>query len=159
MKGKQEVIDVLSEGLAAELTAINQFFIHSKMNDDWGHKILAKKYYEESIEEMKHAEDIIARILFLEGVPNMQKYNKIMVGQDIRQMYEYDLELEMDAVEIYNRGIRISTANDDNASRALFEKLLVDEEGHVDWLETQLGLLDRIGVENYLAHHMQPGAD
>ena len=120
MKGKPEVIALLNEGLCAELTAINQFFIHSKMNADWGYHSLARKYYEESIQEMKHAEDLIARILFLEGVPNMQKYHKIKVGATVPEQYRNDLQLELEAVEVYNRAVKKCAEVDDNASRSLF---------------------------------------
>lgn len=155
MKGNEKVISILSEGLCAELTAINQFFIHSRMNADWGYDILAKKYYEESIEEMKHAEKIIDRILFLEGVPDMQKYHKILVGSTVPDQFENDLKLEMDALEIYTRGATVAAEVGDHASRALFESLYVDEEGHVDWLETQIHLIQEIGLSHYLAQHMQ----
>jgi len=154
MKGNPDVIALLNEGLCAELTAINQFFIHSKMNEDWGYHVLAKKYYEESIEEMKHAEKIIARILFLEGLPNMQKYHKILVGDSVPHQYENDLKLEMDAVDVYNRAVKKCVEVGDNASRALFEDLLVDEENHVDWIETQLSAIQQVGLENYLAQKL-----
>jgi bacterioferritin len=154
MKGNPDVIALLNEGLCAELTAINQFFIHSKINEDWGYRVLAKKYYEESIEEMKHAEKIIARILFLEGLPNMQKYHKILVGDSVPHQYENDLNLEMDAVEVYNRAVKKCVEVGDNASRALFEDLLVDEENHVDWIETQLSAIQQVGLENYLAQKL-----
>lgn len=154
MKGNPEVIALLNEGLCAELTAINQFFIHSKMNEDWGYHLLAKKYYEESIEEMKHAENIIARILFLEGLPNMQKYHKIRVGATVAEQYQNDLQLEMDAVEVYNRAVKKCVEVGDNASRALFEELLIDEEGHVDWIETQIHAIEDMGIENYLSQKL-----
>ena len=159
MKGNPEVIALLNEGLCAELTAINQFFIHSKMNADWGYHTLAKKYYEESIEEMKHAENLIARILFLEGVPNMQKYHKIKVGATVPEQYQNDLQLEMDAVEVYNRAVNKCVEVGDNASRALFEELLVDEEEHVDWIETQIHAIAEIGLDNYLAQKLGEAKD
>ena len=155
MKGNPQVIQLLNEGLCAELTAINQFFIHSRMNSDWGYDTLAKKYYEESIEEMKHAEKIIDRILFLEGVPDMQKYHRILVGATVPEQFENDLKLEMDAVELYNRGAKVSAEAGDNASRAIFEALLTDEEGHVDWLETQIHIIKEIGLPHSLAKHME----
>ena len=158
MKGNSEVIAVLNEGLCAELTAINQFFIHGKMNENWGYGKLSKKYLDESIEEMKDAEEIIERILFLEGVPNMQKYHKIRVGKTIKEQFESDLRMELEAVEIYNRGVKVSTQKGDNGSRALFEQLLKDEEDHVDWLEAQLHMIGEVGVENYLAQQLTPAS-
>lgn len=155
MQGNADVIALLNEGLCAELTAINQFFIHSKMTENWGYLALAKKYYEESIEEMKHAEELMKRILFLEGVPNMQKYHKINVGQTPRQQFEFDLQHELDAVALYNQGVKLSAEAGDNGSRDLFEKLLVDEENHVDWLETQLHTMTEIGDANYLAQMLR----
>jgi len=154
MQGNAGVIEVLNEGLCAELTAINQFFIHGKMCENWGYTKLAAKYRQESIEEMKHADEIIVRILFLDGVPNMQKYNKICVGSIVQEQFENDLALEIEAVEVYNRGIALARDVGDNGSRELFERLLVDEEEHVDWLETQLHAMKQVGTENYLAQQL-----
>lgn len=151
MKGKARVIAVLNEGLCAELTAINQYFIHGKMCANWGYTKLAAKSREESIEEMKHAEDLIGRILFLDGVPNMQKYKKLIIGTTVQEQMENDLKIEIEAVATYNKGIKIAREAGDNGSAELFETLLKDEEGHIDWLEAQLHLIEEIGIQNYLA--------
>ena len=151
MKGKAKVITVLNEGLCAELTAINQYFIHGKMCANWGYTKLAAKAREESIEEMKHSEDLIGRILFLDGVPNMQKYKKIVVGTTVQEQMGNDLKIEIDAVATYNKGIKIAREAGDNGTADLFETLLKDEEEHIDWLEAQLHLIEEIGIQNYLA--------
>lgn len=154
MKGKAKVIALLNEALCAELTAINQYFISSKMSADWGFQKLADKAREESIEEMKHAEDIMNRILFLGGAPNMQKYMKIMVGQSVKEQFEFDLKLEAEAVALYNKAIKTSRELGDNGSADLFETLLKDEEQHVDWIETQLSAIKDVGIQNYLAQQL-----
>ncbi|KPK50823.1 MAG: bacterioferritin [Myxococcales bacterium SG8_38_1] len=154
MKGHDEVIKVLNEVLTSELTAINQYFIHSKMCEDWGFQRLAAKKKEESIEEMKHADAVIARILFLEGVPNMQRYFPVKVGEDPIEQHKVDVELEYDAVKRLNAGIRTCLDKGDNGSRELLEMILQQEEEGIDWLEAQLHLIEAIGKEGYLAEQM-----
>ena len=154
MKGNAKVIAQLNEALCGELTAVNQFFIHSKMCADWGYAKMAKHLYDESIEEMKHADGVIERILFLEGTPNMQKYLKIQVGADVKAQLENDLVLEVDQVKVFKKGIDIANQARDHVSRDLCEKMLADEEEHVDHLETQLRLMKEIGLKNYLMQQM-----
>jgi bacterioferritin len=154
MKGHDEVIKVLNEVLTSELTAINQYFIHSKMCEDWGFQRLAAKKKEESIEEMKHADAVIGRILFLEGVPNMQRYFPVKVGEDPIEQHKVDVELEYDAVKRLNAGIRTCLDKGDNGSRELLEMILQQEEEGIDWLEAQLHLIEAIGKEGYLAEQM-----
>lgn len=158
MKGNDEVITVLNEVLTSELTAINQYFIHSKMCDDWGFQKLAAKKREESIEEMKHADIIIARILFLEGVPNMQRYFPVKVGEDAIEQHRLDLQVEYDAVKRLNAGIATCVEKRDNGTRELLEMILQQEEEGIDWLEAQLHLVETIGKERYLAEQMVAGA-
>jgi bacterioferritin len=155
MKGNQEVVEILGEVLAAELTAINQYFIHAKMCQNWGYKKLGSYMKTESIDEMKHADAVIERILFLDGVPDLQRYMKIKVGSNVQEMFQNDLEVEFAAVERLNRGIEIATAKKDNGSRELMEKILVAEEEHIDWLEAQLHLVSEIGLANYLAQQLE----
>ncbi|EIE01366.1 bacterioferritin [Leptospira licerasiae] len=154
MKGNQEVLEILAEVLSAELTAINQYFIHAKLNKNWGYEKLASYMKKESIEEMNHADQVIERILFLDGVPDLQRYMKINVGKDIESILKNDLDVEYNAVERLNRGIEISTKNKDNGTRELLEKILVSEEEHIDWLEAQLEIIKTIGVQNYLAQQI-----
>ena len=154
MKGNDEVIKVLNEVLTSELTAINQYFIHSKMCEDWGFNKLAAKKREESIEEMKHADIVIARILFLEGVPNMQRYFPVKVGEDAVEQHKLDLEVEYDAVKRLNDGIALCREKGDNGSRELLETILAQEEEGIDWLEAQLHLVDTIGKERYLSEQI-----
>jgi len=158
MKSTKEVIEILGEVLAAELTAINQYFIHAKMNQNWGYKKLAAFMQKESIEEMKHADMVIQRILYLEGVPDLQKYMKIKVGSNFEEMLKFDLEVEYSAVERLNRGIEIATAKKDNGSRELFERILISEEEHIDWIEAQNTIIKDIGIQNYLSQQIEPGA-
>lgn len=155
MKGNAEVIEILGEVLAAELTAINQYFIHAKMNKNKGYIKLAKYLHQESIGEMKHADVIIERILFLDGVPDLQRYMKIMVGSNIEEMLKHDLALEYSAVERLNRGIEIATKAKDNGSRELMEKILISEEDHIDWIEAQQTIIAEVGVANYLAQQIE----
>ena len=154
MKGNDEVIKVLNEVLTSELTAINQYFIHSKMCEDWGFQRLAAKKREESIEEMKHADAVIARVLFLEGVPNMQRYFSVKVGEDAVEQHKLDLELEYDAVKRLNEGIAICRDKGDNGTRELLEMILKEEEEGIDWLEAQLYLVETIGKESYLSEQI-----
>ena len=154
MKGSAEVVKILNEVLSAELTGINQYFIHAMMCANWHYKRLADHARAESIEEMKHAEEIIDRVLYLEGVPNMQRYLKINVGQNVPEQHQFDLQLERDAVARFNAGIELARGKGDNGTRALLEKMLADEEQHVEWLEAQLQQIQEIGIANYLAQQI-----
>jgi bacterioferritin len=155
VKGDAEILKVLQELLSAELTAINQYFIHARMLQSWRYVRLAEHARQESIGEMKHAEEAMDRILYLEGVPNMQKYMKINVGKSVPEMMKVDLQLEYDAVRRLNAGIELATKKGDNGTRALFERILVSEEEHIDWLEAQLQQIKDIGAENYLAQQIE----
>lgn len=157
MKGNDEVIQLLNEVLTSELTAINQYFIHSKMCEDWGFQKLAGKKHAESVEEMKHADVVIGRILFLDGVPNMQRYFPVKVGEDAIEQHRLDLEVEYDAVKRLNAGIALCRDKGDNGTRELLENILEDEEDGIDWLEAQLHLVETIGPERYLAEQMGGG--
>ncbi|MEZ8144652.1 bacterioferritin [Enterovibrio norvegicus FF-33] len=149
MKSDPKIIQHLNKSLANELIAINQYFLHSRMYKDWGLKVLADKEYEESIDEMKHADDLIERILFLEGIPNLQDLGKLRIGEDTKEMLECDLALEMDAIPDLRDAIEYAESVRDYVSRDLFNHILEDEEEHVDWLETQLGLIEKVGIQNY----------
>lgn len=149
MKADPIIIQHLNKILANELIAINQYFLHARMYKDWGLKVLADKEYEESIDEMKHADHLIERILFLEGLPNMQQLGKLRIGEDTQEMLECDLALEMDAIPDLRDAIQYAESVRDYVSRDLFQDILEDEEEHVDWLETQLGLIDKVGIQNY----------
>lgn len=155
MKGDADVIDLLNELLTHELTAINQYFVHSKMCANWGYHRIAKKKREESIEEMHHADWVIDRILFLEGVPNMQRLNPVRVGEDVVEQHEVDLELELEARERLVRGIQLCTQRGDHGTRVLLEKILAEEEDGIDWLEAQLHVIKEIGKERYLAQQLE----
>lgn len=150
MQGKQRVIDALNAGLTIELTAINQYFIQAKMCKNWGLMRLGAKHYSESIGEMKHAEKLIDRILFLEGVPEIARYDVIRVGTDVKEQFDNDLALESNGVRAYNEAVKICLEENDAGSRDLLEGILVESEEHVDWLETQLDLIQRLGYQNYL---------
>jgi len=154
MQGDPEIIEALNEILTAELTAINQYFIHAKMRENWGFKKLAAVARRESIEEMEDADKIIERILYFDGVPNLQRYNPVLVGETVPEQLALELETEKAAIERYNRSIALAVAKGDNGSRELMEHRLVDEESHADWLEAQLHIIDTIGVENYLAQQL-----
>ena len=151
MKGDPIVIQHLNKQLKNELTAINQYFLHARMLDNWGLKELGEHEYKESIEEMEHADAVIERILFLGGVPNMQRLSPVRVGENPVEMHEVDLALEVDAAERLNRGIQLATQAADNGTRALLEGILKNEEEAIDWLEGQLGIIKDIGKERYLA--------
>jgi bacterioferritin len=154
MKGDSKVITYLNEVLKAELTAINQYFLHAKMCETWGYFRLAEYNRKESIEEMVHAEKLMTRILFLEGTPNMTEIGPIKVGKNVRTQLESDLSLELEAIPRLNAAIKYATEIGDNASRELFQEILVDEEEHVDYLEGQLHAISEIGIENYLAQQL-----
>lgn len=151
MKGNDKVIEALNAGLTIELTAINQYFIQSKMCKDWGFNKLASHHYEESIEEMKHAEYLIDRILFLEGVPEIARYDVIRVGSDVKEQLENALQLELNAVKTYNQGVQLAAEVGDAGSKEIMERIVVESEESVDWLETQLHLINTTGLELYLA--------
>ncbi len=151
MKGDPQVIEALNECLTAELTAINQYYIHYKMCEDWGYAVTAKEKREESIDEMKDADKIIARILFLDGVPNMQRYNPVLVGESVPEMHKLDLELEYGSVARLNKAVALARDKGDNGTRELLEEILEGEEGAIDHLEAQLHLIQEVGVERYLA--------
>ena len=154
MKGDAKVIAVLNEVLKAELTAINQYFLHAEMCENWGYHRLAEVTKKESIGEMKHAEVLMERILLLDGTPNMSDYFKINIGQNVQQQLQSDLQLEYDAVKRLNAGIETCVAAKDNGSRELLEKILMEEEEHIDYLEAQLHAIDEIGMNNYLAQQL-----
>jgi bacterioferritin len=158
MKGEANVIDALNKALTIELTAINQYFIQAKMLKNWGYLTLAKKMYEESIGEMKHADQLIERILFLEGIPNIARYDVIRVGSDVEQQLQNDLKLETSGVKAYNSAIDLSVKAQDNGTRELLAGILVSSEEHVDWLETQISLIKSIGLQNYPAEKLGEGA-
>lgn len=154
MQGNKDVIELLNEVLTSELTAINQYFIHHRMCANWGFKKLATKKHEESIEEMKHADRVIERILYLEGVPNMQRYFPVKVGENPIEQHRLDLELEIDAVKRLNDGIALARKSGDNGTRELLEDILTQEEEGIDWLEAQLHLVEAVGTKGYLAEQM-----
>ena len=151
MKGNAKVLEALNEALSEELTAINQYILHAEMCENWGYDKLAAFIKKESLDEMKHAEQIIERILFLDGAPNMIKYRKLNIGQSVPDMIENDLRLELDAVAMYNGHIAAAVDAKDNGTAELLKKLLKDEEGHVDALEEQQSLIKGMGLQNYLA--------
>ena len=156
MKGSPVIIDALNSVLTKELTAINQYFLHARMLQNWGLEKIGKLEYEASLDEMKHADMVIKRILFLEGLPNLQKLNKLRVGQNITEVIEADLEVEYEAVPHLKTCIQQAEADHDYVSRDLFLSILKSEEHHVDWLETQRDLIKAVGVQNYLQSQMEP---
>lgn len=154
MKGDPKVIAVLNQVLKAELTAINQYFLHAEMCENWGYEKLAKHTRKESIEEMTHAEKLMEHILYLDGTPNMTDYFKINIGPDVKSQLKNDLQVEYDAVKRLNAGIETCVKASDNGSREILEKILRDEEEHIDWLEGQLHAISEMGIENYLAEQL-----
>jgi len=154
MKGNPDVIKVLNEVLRKELTGVNQYFIHAKMCKNWGYAVLGEHAWDESIDEMKHADKIVERILFLEGTPNVQAYDKIQVGSNVKQQLENDLGLEQAALVVLRPGIKTCLDAHDDATRELLEHIVVDEEHHIDWIETQFHQIKEVGYENYLAQQI-----
>ena len=154
MKGNEELLTLLNQLLTNELTAINQYFIHAKMCENWGYDRLYAKLREESIDEMRHADQVISRILFLDGVPNLQRYHKLRVGETVKEQFESDVQLEYAAITFLNQGIKAARDAGDNATEDLMTRILVSEEQHTDWLETQLELIRQVGEQNYLAQQM-----
>lgn len=150
MKGDKKVIQILNAVLKNELTAINQYFLHSRMLKNWGVSKLAAQEYRESVDEMRHADQLIERILFLEGLPNLQDLDKLLIGESVKEILDCDLELEHKAIPELREGIGYCESVNDYVSRALLRDILEGEEEHVDWLETQFELIDRMGMENYV---------
>jgi bacterioferritin len=155
MQGNPKVVAALNEALKEELTAINQYFLHAEMCENWQYDKLAEHIKKESIDEMKHAEALIERILFLDGTPKLTEPMQLTVGSNVKTQIESDLQLELDAVAMYNRFVQLAGNEGDNASRQLFERLLRDEEGHVDWLEAQVHQMTELGYERYLSQQIR----
>ena len=155
MKGNDDILKLLGQLLMNELTAINQYFIHAKMCENWGYERLAHKLRDESIDEMKHADQVISRILFLEGVPNLQALGKLRVGETVKEQFESDLQLEYSAIAFLNQGIAAARTVGDNATEDLMTRILVSEEEHTDWIETQLELIRQVGEQNYLTQQIK----
>ena len=157
MKGDPQVIALLNDVLTAELTAVNQYWVHARMCENWGYQRLWKKLREESIGEMKHADQLIERILYLEGVPNVQRLGKVNVGETVPEQLRLDLEVERDAIRMLNAGIETARSLGDNGSRELLEHILEGEEGHANWIEAQMTLIAQTGEGNYLAQQIKNG--
>ena len=155
MKGKDQIVTLLNDVLTHELTSINQYFLHARMCENWGYERLWKKVREESIEEMRHADRLIDRILFLEGVPNVQRLGKVNVGQTVPEQLKLDLDLERKAVGMLNEGIELCRTQGDDGSRELLEEILGSEEEHASWLEAQVSLLRQVGETGYLAQQIR----
>ena len=158
MKGNEEVLTLLNQLLTNELSAINQYFVHGKMCENWGYQRLAAKLREESIDEMRHADQIVTRILFLDGVPNLQRYHKLHIGETVKEQLESDRELEYAAIAFLNQGIKAARDAGDHATEEMMTTILVSEEAHTDWIETQLELIRQVGEQNYLAQQLYPQA-
>lgn len=150
MKGDKQVIEFLNKALKLELTAVNQFFLHARILDDWGFETLGKKMMEESVEEMRHADTIIQRILQIEGHPNLQDLAGLRIGETVKEMHEVDLKTEYEAKALYTEALTLCEEKKDYVTRELFVKILEDEEEHIDWLETRLSLIERVGEQNYM---------
>lgn len=159
MKGDKKLIQYLNEALKKELTAVNQYFLHARMLEDWGITKLAKHEYNESIEEMKHADELIKRILFVGGLPNLQDLGKLMIGEDVKEVLECDLKLEVDGAAHYREAIAYAESIKDFVSRDLFLAILKDEEGHEDYLETQLQMIENMGLQNYIQLNSESALD
>lgn len=157
MRGHQQVIALLNDVLTAELTAINQYFIHARMCENWGYERLWKKIREESIGEMRHADELIERILYLEGVPNLQRLGKVNVGETVPEQLRLDLEVEREAIRMLNAGIETARSLGDNGTRELLENILEGEESHANWIEAQMSLIAQAGEGNYLAQQIKNG--
>jgi bacterioferritin len=155
MKGDARVIALLNDVLANELTAINQYFLHARLCENWGYERLWKKVRAESIDEMQHADKVIQRILYLEGHPNLQKLGKLEIGETVAEQLKSDLALEKRAIPVLNAGIALCRDRGDNGTAELLEEILVDEEEHADWLEAQLTLVEQVGIQNYLAQQVK----
>ncbi|WP_242340511.1 MULTISPECIES: bacterioferritin [unclassified Anaeromyxobacter] len=155
MKADPAIIDLLNQVLTNELTAVNQYFLHARICENWGYDRLYEKFRHESIDEMKDADALIARILYLDGLPNVQRYNKVNVGESVPEMFQLDLALETDAIGVLNGGIALARDKGDNGSAELLEHILEGEEEHADWLETQLTAIDQVGAQNYLAEQLK----
>jgi len=155
MKGDKNLVTLLNDVLTAELTAVNQYFLHARLCHHWGYAKLYERVRKESIEEMKHADELIDRILYLEGLPNLQRYGKVNVGQTVPEQFKLDLEVEYEAVKRFNDGIESCRAAGDNGTREMLERMLREEEAHVDWLETQQESIKQIGVERYLSEQLK----
>ncbi|MCI0401621.1 MAG: bacterioferritin [Gammaproteobacteria bacterium] len=158
MKGDRKAIEYLNKVLTNELTAINQYFVHARMYKNWGLGELNEYEYQASVDEMKHADKLVERILFLEGLPNLQDIGKLLIGEDVKEMLESDLALESQAAPLLREGIDYCESVKDYLSRELLETILEGEEDHIDWLETQLGLIERVGLQNYLQSKMGDSA-
>ena len=154
MKGNDKIIEALNAQLADELTAINQYMVHSEMCDNWGYKKLHKAVEARAITEMKHAEKLIGRIIFLEGAPVVSRLKKIQIGQDVAAQINFDWEAEDGAVKTYNEAVRLAAELGDNGSRELFESILKDEEDHIDWIEAQKDQIKQMGIQNYLVEQV-----
>lgn len=154
MQGQPAVIEFLNEALTAELTAINQYFAHAKLCENWGWQRLAAKYREESIEEMRDAEHVMDRIIMLDGMPNMQRLGSVRIGETVREQLDVDRDLEIAAIERYRRGVALCLEHGDPGTRELLERLVVGEEHHLDWIDTQLSMIDDVGIELYTQHQI-----
>lgn len=156
MKGDPKVIEALNEILTGELTAINQYFLHSRMCKSWGYLRLGQKMYEESISEMKHASVLTDRVLLLDGIPNLQRLGTLHIGENVKEQLESDKQLELDALKKLRSAVAVCYTAKDHASRELLEQIIVSEEEHIDWLESQLHVIEEIGLENYLVTQVNP---
>jgi bacterioferritin len=159
MKGSAKVIDLLNQVLTNELTAINQYFLHARMCENWGYERLWHKIRDESIDEMKHADHVIERILYLEGLPNLQRLGQLKIGQTVEEQLRSDYDLEKQAIPVLNQGIELCRNEGDNGTADLLEDVLEDEEDHANWLEAQLELVKQVGIQNYLAEQIKKKDD